>query len=238
MAPRDTFADFSDTNRYDGALARALAVSGESKEFFARGRIETTRDILSRCGAAAHSVLDFGCGIGDSSPLLRDILHATRVTGVDPSASSIAHGRESHAAEANVTLLTSAELEREPALRGSFDVAYANGVFHHIPVAERPAAVLTVLEALKSGGRFFLWENHAGNPGTRFVMARCDFDDDAIPIWPHQARSLLEHAGFVVEQTVHRFLFPRALSFLRPFEDRLLRRLPIGAQYVVVARKR
>jgi hypothetical protein len=35
---------------------------------------------------------------------------------------------------------------------------------------------------------------------------------------------------------VYRFLFPRSLRFLRPLE-KLLLWLPIGAQYVVVARK-
>lgn len=239
----DAFGEFSDKARYDGALARALSVSGESKEFFARGRIELTRAQLEARGALAANpahragprVLDFGCGIGDSTPLLRDILGAAHVVGVDPSAASIEHGRKAQAHEANVTLLTSAQLESAEH-ESAFDVAYANGVFHHIPVAERVNAARSVWRALAPGGRMFLWENHAGHPGTRFIMFRCEFDDDAIPVWPHQARSLLERAGFVVEATEYRFLFPRALSFLRPLEKRLLR-LPIGAQYVVVARK-
>lgn len=241
MTSSDAFGEFSDRERYDGALARALSVSGESKEFFARGRIEATREMLAHHGAATTRVLDFGCGIGDSTPLLRDLLGASHVVGVDPSDASIAHGRVAHALEAKVALLTSAELDvafaHDPAMAGSFDVAYTNGVFHHIPVAERDAAAGVVHRALKRGGRVFLWENHAGHPGTRWIMARCDFDDDAIPVWPRQARALLDGAGFEVEQTAYRFLFPRALSFLRPLERRLLR-LPIGAQYVVVARKR
>lgn len=226
----DAFSDFSDRARYDGALARALSVSGESKEFFARGRIETTRQLLG--GAPCARVLDFGCGIGDSAPLLRDILGAREVVGVDPSASSIEHGRQLHRDEPNVTLVTSSELAPD----GSFDVVYTNGVFHHIALGERAAAAHTIRASLKSGGRVFLWENHAGNPGTRFVMARCEFDDDAIPVWPHRARALLTLAGLVVERTAYRFLFPRSLSFLRALEKPLLK-LPIGAQYVVVARK-
>ena len=237
MTSSDAFGEFSDRERYDGALARALSVSGESKEFFARGRIATVREVLAKHRAASDRVLDFGCGIGDTTPLLRDLLGASRVVGVDPSAASIEHGRGVHGGEANIELTTSSDLERDRSVDGSFDVAYANGVFHHIPLAERAIAAAFVHRALKSGGRMFLWENHAGHPGTRFIMARCDFDDDAIPVWPHQARALLDRAGFDVEETIYRFLFPRALSFLRPLEARLLR-MPIGAQYVVVARKR
>lgn len=241
MTSSDAFGEFSDRERYDGALARALSVSGESKEFFARGRIETMRELLQRRAAVSDRVLDFGCGIGDSAPLLRDLLGASHVVGVDPSDATIAHGRIAQATEKNVTLLTSTELaaafDGGAAMAGSFDAAYANGVFHHIAVNERAAAAAVVHRGLKGGGRMFLWENHAGHPGTRYIMARCEFDDDAIPVWPRQARSLLERAGFDVEETIYRFLFPRALSFLRPLEQRLLR-LPIGAQYVVVARKR
>ncbi len=236
----DAFGAFSDRERYDGALARALSVSGESKEFFARGRIEATRALLHAAGAldsalgnASPRVLDFGCGIGDSAPLLRDILGAREVVGVDPSEASIAHGTKLHADEASVRLVTSSSFVPD----GSFDVCYTNGVFHHIPLGERAAAAHVIRASLKRGGRVFLWENHAGNPGTRFVMARCEFDDDAMPVWPHRARRLLANVGLEVEQTQYRFLFPRSLSFLRPLEKKLLVRLPIGAQYVVVARK-
>lgn len=235
----DAFRAFSDRYRYDGALARALSVSGESKEFFARGRIDATRAFLDEAGAldpvlgnAAPRVLDFGCGIGDSAPMLRDILGARDVVGVDPSDASITHGAQLHAKEARVTLVTSSAFVPD----ASFDVCYTNGVFHHIPIGERAAAAYVIRNALKPGGRVFLWENHAGNPGTRLVMARCEFDDDAMPVWPHRARRILANAGFEVERTEYRFVFPRALSFLRPLEKRLLR-LPIGAQYVVVARK-
>jgi SAM-dependent methyltransferase len=239
----DAFRAFSDRERYDGALQRALSVSGESKEFFARGRIEFTRELLAAAGAldpvlgnTTPRVLDFGCGIGDSTPLLRDILHAREVVGVDPSASSIAHGAQLHAGERDVRLVTSSSFAADRSFDATFDVVYTNGVFHHIPLGERGAAAHVIRGALKPGGRVFLWENHAGNPGTRFVMKRCEFDDDAIPVWPHRARRLLAQVGLDVECTEYRFLFPRALSFLRPLEKRLLR-LPIGAQYVVVARK-
>ena len=79
-----------------------------------------------------------------------------------------------------------------------------------------------------------LFENNPLNPGTRLVMARIPFDRDAIavPFWEAQRR--LVEAGLRVVETGHLFFFPRFLRALRPLEPLLLR-LPLGAQYGVIA---
>jgi hypothetical protein len=67
-------------------------------------------------------------------------------------------------------------------------------------------------------------------------MRRVAFDRDAILLSPPAARRLLRLAGFEVLRTDHLFIFPRALSALRPLE-RLVSRLPLGGQYEVLARR-
>ena len=64
-------------------------------------------------------------------------------------------------------------------LKGSADLVYCNGIFHQIPVAERMAAVDYIQCCLRPGGMFALWP---WNSGTRYVMSRCTFDRNAIPI--------------------------------------------------------
>ena len=98
------------------------------------------------------------------------------------------------------------------------DLAYCNGVFHHIPPAQRAEALALVNRALRVGGLFSFWENSPWSLATRYVMSRCAFDRDAIMLTPPEARSLLRNGGFEILRTDFRFIFPRALRALRKIE--------------------
>ena len=222
---------------YEAALDQGLSVSGEGRAFFAEGRIGWLRDRLTRLGRPATKVLDFGCGTGASAPLLRDLLGADRVVGEDVSRSSIEVAQRDHGGPRIAFRHMDVDDPVDaPDSLNAFDVAYCNGVFHHIPVDERPAAVRRVHAALRPGGVFALWENNPWNPGTRLVMRRIPFDRDAVLVWPAGARRLLRDAGFEIVCTRFLFVFPHALRGLRRME-RWMSALPIGAQYVVLARR-
>src|SRR4051812_31085737 len=75
---------------YDEALAQGISVSGEDKDFFARGRVEWLARCLKTVSFDARSVLDFGCGTGSAAPHLCEVLRAGAVTGVDISEQSVA----------------------------------------------------------------------------------------------------------------------------------------------------
>jgi trans-aconitate methyltransferase len=153
------------------------------------------------------------------------------VHGVDVSAASLETARKMHKRDG-----TTFALIEEP-IGPTFDLAFCNGVFHHIPVAERHAAAAYVHEALVPGGFFALWENNPWNPGTRYVMSRVPFDRDAITLTPPQSRRMLRDAGFDIVRTDYLFVFPHLLRAFRPLE-RVLAPLPLGGQYLVLARKR
>jgi SAM-dependent methyltransferase len=215
---------------YDEALAEGLHLTGESRQHFAERRIAWLKRQAVRAGVSSpERVLDFGCGDGDAAPLLRDVLGAREVAGVDVSPAMVARAAERHPWARFAPLESLVNL-------GRFDVVYSNGVFHHIALADRLEAVRRVFDALTPGGVFGLWENHPWNPGTRLVMRRVSFDRDAIMLSPPAARRLLQRAGFDVLRTDHLFLFPRTLALFRPLE-RLVSRLPLGGQYQVLARR-
>ena len=223
--PADSFDEYADN--YNDALQRGLAVSGESSDYFARGRVEFLANQLRRSVVDPRRVMDFGCGTGTAIPFLRGTFPRATVVGVDVSSRSLARARE---CEPDTQFC----LPDEFTPNGDMDLVYCNGVFHHIPVVERAAALNWVRGCLRPGGVFALWENNPWNPGTQWVMHRIPFDRDAIKISPPGARALLSTAGFEVQSVDFLFFFPKLLKVLRPLEQRL-HRVPLGAQYQVLS---
>jgi SAM-dependent methyltransferase len=222
---------FDKSREYEEMLDRGVRLSGESREFFMVGRVNDLREQLPR-DFRPKRILDFGCGIGDTAAYLAEIFADAEVVGVDTAANAVAHAREVHGGDRLRFQLVD-ELDEQ----GRFDLCYTNGVFHHIPPSEREGAVRSIHRALAPGGRFALMENNPWNPGTRMVMARIEFDRDAIPLSAPETRRLLRSGGFD-ETSPARFLFffPRFLSLLR-FVEPKLSGLPLGAQYYIVGIK-
>jgi SAM-dependent methyltransferase len=214
---------------YDNALEQGIGISGEDKSYFAEGRVRILRESLP-AGGPTPVVLDFGCGTGQATPFLLAGLGASKVIGVDVSPAQLNVARRDHGSAAVFQTVD----EFQPA--GQIDVAFCNGVFHHIPPGERAAMAGYVFRSLRPGGVFALWENNPWNPATHVVMRRIPFDRDAIMLSPPEARRLLSGAGFDVVSVRFAFVFPRLLRWLRWLEP-LIARLPAGAQYQVLARK-
>lgn len=225
---RSGFDDYADD--YEGALGRGLALSGEDSRYFALGRIAWLKRQLDQLGHRGRVALDYGCGTGATTSLLLSLTGAESVIGIDVSERS----------------LEVAMAQRDPRMQfvhadsfapaADVDVAYCNGVFHHIAPEERAAAARCIHRSLRSGGIFAMWENNPWNPGTRWVMHRIPFDRDAIMLSPPEARRLLGEAGFETIRTDFLFIFPRPLGWLR-FLEPWLSSLPLGGQYMVLARK-
>ena len=222
----DIYAD-----NYDEALALGLSFTGETKDYYAAARVAWLAKRLAALRHSVRTVMDFGCGTGSGVPYLFDGLGARLVHGVDVSAASLETARATHTRDGATFALI------EERIGPTFDLAFCNGVFHHIPVAERHGAAAYVHDALLPGGMFALWENNPFNLGTRYIMSRVPFDRDAIMMRPRQTRRLLRDAGFDIVRTDYLFIFPRLLRALRPLE-RALSPFPLGGQYLVLARKR
>lgn len=223
------FDQFADS--YDRNLAEALSASGEDRMYFAQGRVRWLAGCLRELNFATRHVMDYGCGVGSTTPLLLEALGGESAIGVDLSQRSLnVAGRDHGSGKIQFARI------QDYSPSASLDLAYCNGVFHHIPPAERTRALGFIIDSLRPGGIFCFWENNPWNPGTRYVMAHCAFDDDAITITPPEANRMLKLAGFEILRTDFLFIFPRVLKFVRFIEKRVTK-LPLGAQYQFLCRK-
>jgi trans-aconitate methyltransferase len=225
----------SHADQYETDCMRGLAVSGESKEFFARGRLAYLEAALRRLDRHRPGrIVDFGCGIGDVTLLLAETFPQASVLGVDSSTRCVERAASAHAGE-RVTFAAIGASAEAPA--SSFDLLHMNGVVHHVPPADRRALLETVSGLVRPGGVVAIFENNPLNPGTRLVMSRIPFDKGTQPITGWGTRRLMRAAGLRIVETAYLFYFPRPLRALRPLEP-FLTRVPLGAQYVVIAVKR
>lgn len=216
---------------YDEDLQRALSATGESREYYADARIRWSAQCIFKTGARCTKVLDFGCGDGANTTTLLHYFRPEQLVGVDASSGQIERARSTNN-RSGAAFYTPAEFP----VSADFDVAYCNGVFHHIPPPERQPALKYVMSTLRPGGWFAFWENNPWNPGTRYVMSNCAFDEDAITLSPVQATAMLRTAGFSIIRRDCLFYFPAGLKWLRPIERALIK-LPLGGQYQILCQK-
>ncbi len=216
---------------YDAQLNKGLKFSGESKDYFAEGRMQWVRKRLEVLGVQPKKALDFGCGTGSATPFFFNCLDIERLWGVDPSSDSLEVARKTWSKyKADFT-------EVKEDLEQPVDLAFCNGVFHHIIPEEREAAFAYIYRNVKEGGYFAFWENNPMNPGTMYSMSQVAFDADAIVLWPKESKRRLREAGFEVIAVDFVFYFPRFLKLFRWMEP-MLCKVPLGGQYLVLCRKR
>jgi trans-aconitate methyltransferase len=223
------FDEFAEN--YEAALDQGISVSGETKDYFARARIRWLAARLDESKAPVNTIMDYGCGIGSATRFFAQTFPHAQLFGVDVSSQSLEvakranRGLDATFLPCNVYVPTA-----------EIDVAFCNGVFHHIQPKERTEALQYIYRSLRRQGFFAFWENNPWNPGTRYVMSRTPFDHDAITVSPLQARRLVRTAGFEVVRTDFLFIFPKVLRPFRVLEPHLAP-LPLGAQYLVLCRK-
>lgn len=229
--PSAEFDKFADD--YLACHACNLRITGDDPEHFTRYKVdELRRRWTSRGLDEPARILDFGSGIGSSIPHFAIAFPGASLSAVDTSERSIeiAARRFSGLAE-----FVHYDGDILPFRDGTFDLIYSACVFHHID----PTAHLNTLRHLRAklrpNGIMVVFEHNPINPVTRYIVATCPFDENAILISASSFKRAQLQAGFAEVDVCYIGYFPRTLAALRWLEP-FLGRLPLGAQYYTFAR--
>ena len=224
----DRFADaYYDQHREN------VAVTGEGPEYFAEYKIRQLRQIVDHDRIEVSRICDFGSGIGNSIPFFRRYFPDAALTSSDVSERSLALGRQRYPETGNSLLI---EANRIPSESGTFDIVFSACVFHHIPHDEHVMWLKELHRITRHGGLIAIFEHNPLNPLTVHAVNTCPFDENARLILARDLAKRLGAAGWTSPRTRYNLFFPRGLARLRPLEA-WLGWLPLGAQYVAVARK-
>jgi ubiquinone/menaquinone biosynthesis C-methylase UbiE len=219
---------------YDDVVGTAIGASGESVAFFAELKVSLVRNALA--SQMPSSILDFGCGIGNTVRLLATAFPSALVTGVDPSAESIDVAKQHTLADERRLRFITHDGTRLPFPDEAFDVGFTANVFHHIPRADHLAWIRELRRVIRPGGALLVFEHNPFNPLTRRSVRLCPFDEGVTLLRPRYTAELLRAGGFLPKRPHYYFFFPRFLGVLRPLEQ-FLSWLPVGAQYFVLGQR-
>lgn len=223
----DKFAD-----EYDSVHSASIKLSGESSDFFARNKVKSVFDRVNRLGLKIDALLDFGCGIGNSIPHCKNMFPGALIHGVDISSRclSVASQRFSDIAKFEKIAPGSLAL-----INQTYDIIFSACVFHHIPPERHVSWLRELREVGRPGALLAVFEHNPWNPLTRYVVRTSPLDQDAQLVSAVALARAASAAGWREITWEYQMFFPHVLAALRPLE-RLFRRVPLGAQYVMYAR--
>lgn len=226
MANFDKWAE-----RYREIHERNLKVTGLSSDYFAEKKVKVM--IANLDPNEYYTFLDIGCGDGKMAEYIPKYFKNYSGFGIDISEVSI-----KQAIAKNIKNFTffAYNGHRIPFKESVVDVVILAGVLHHVSISERLPLLQEAFRVLKPSGNIFVFEHNPFNPFTRYLVATCPFDEDAILLSHVECRSLISVVGFRIVKSSFISFFPGwgPFKYLAHYED-LLHRLPFGAQYYIRA---
>jgi SAM-dependent methyltransferase len=217
---------------YDVTVERSLAMFGREIDFFHRNKIHHLARVARHAGINLRSsrVLDIGCGTGAADRLLRPMVSS--LAGVDVSREMVAEARAA-GCDIDHRVYDGGVLPFDP---GTFDLAFAFNVMHHVPPTEWSRFADQMMTAVRPGGLCVIIEHNPRNPVTRRSVRNCPFDAEAVLVRPADVRRAF---GSVEAESIARWYI-----LFAPFGDRrafqaeqCLSWLPFGGQYLYAVRR-
>jgi ubiquinone/menaquinone biosynthesis C-methylase UbiE len=208
---------------YSARIERAVVGFGQRHDFYIRNKAEILLDLLRAEPSA--KILDVGCGVGLVHPYLVD---RCDIYGTDISTLSLKSARQDNPG-VRYAAYDGANL---PFGNSLFDCAFAINVMHHVPPANWSAFVAEMTRVVRPGGQVVVIEHNPFNLATQWVVRTCELDEGAVLVPPRRLRALFANSHLGEITTRYVLFTPFEGAIFRKLDD-ALRKVPLGAQYVV-----
>jgi SAM-dependent methyltransferase len=219
---------------YDLTVERSVPYFGTEIEFFHRNKIHHLARVARYGGIdlAAARVLDVGCGTGAADRMLRPMVHS--LCGMDVSTEMVAQAKQD-----GIGFDIAHEVydgRNSPFEEGSFDLAFAFNVMHHVPPSDWSHFAHLMMASVRPGGLCVIVEHNRLNPITRKSVRDCPFDADAVLLKPSDLGRAFGTAR--AELVAKWYVLFSPVGGSRVFRtEELLSWLPLGGQYLYAVRR-
>lgn len=223
--------------RYDEDLRNNLGIMGLGDiDKFAEYKVQLLKSVIGN----VHNILDFGCGIGRSIKYFKKYFGTDiKIYGCDVSEKSIGIAKQNFP---DGVFFVNSSTDIYAAQDNKYDVVFLACVCHHIEPAERAKWVDAIIDSLSKSGYIAVFEHNLINPLTKRIVngTNNDVDDER---WMLSHKELIELLtdGHNDEMEVfwdgYVLFSPLRFGWTTTFE-KLLRKLPLGAQHCVIVKKK
>ena len=231
--PKKAFDNFDGFAKdYRQIHDESIKISGTDSDYFSEQKVEEIRRNESN---ANPTVLDLGCGDGNSALFFQKHFSNLKYFGLDVSKESIAIASKKGLTDAEFTHYNGLDIPFED---NTFDIILIACVLHHINFELHEKVLQEVKRVLKKGGRLYIFEHNPFNPVTQKIVKDCPFDQDAVLLSPFYAKKVLAKLDYREINVNYTIFFPRTQIFNKLLAlEKYLKWLPIGGQYYAKSTK-
>lgn len=224
------FNEYKDT--YKREVDKSIRFSGQPVEFFTEIKAKIILESAKRLNGdiTRLEVLDLGCGNGLTDMFLVNEFQI--LSGIDVASEAVEKAKVLNPT-VDYKVYDGSEL---PFHENKFDIVFIICVMHHLQIKQRYDFLAETKRVLKEGGLLMIFEHNPLNYFTRYAVLNCEFDKDALLITKTELKKLIYGNGFSLVDENYIIFFPFRGKLFR-FIEKGLRRLPLGAQYYLIAQK-
>jgi ubiquinone/menaquinone biosynthesis C-methylase UbiE len=229
VMPAPEFDEYS--HSYSEGIENTIGIFGKKHDFFVRNKAEILLPALATIEneTSRLNVLDVGCGVGLMHRYIAGSVGS--LEGTDISGASLEIARNANPG-VHYKIYDGRTL---PYSDARFDCAYAICVMHHVPVDQWLEFLKEMRRVVRPGGLIVIVEHNPLNPATQWVVRTSAMDANAVLLKPWTLRTLMKSAGIGHSWIQYVLFTPFAGKAFRIL-DRVLSRVPFGAQYAIAGR--